>query len=351
MRYLDATEKFQMAFNEQGDRLVGCVTFWRTGNRLCLDTLRQVGMCMIRRQALLRVHIHDPLHSAEGARFVDIENISPNSIPVLQDDSHDWRTVYHHQFHTLFDTTTGPLWRLVFMPNAYSTHKELDENSSKPAELNHMSEEIGVSERTPSIGPSQEGSVELLHCCTIVFGFHHCIVDGSSLMHFLGEFAEVLDALLQSVSVPMKQHPIYKSMTECMPRMSEREWGQWEAVHWSQPATTQSSPGVGVTKPISSVPLFSEILVMSEETLAIEYHVYIWQVSPQLSCGDICQIWMWFEESNMYFCHIENFTYGEINERSFSNPHPRLGRHWFHTHKACWSCAQNHWGYDNGYRH
>ena len=24
----------------------------------------------------------------------------------------------------------------------------------------------------------------------------------------------------------------------------------------------------------------------------------------------------------MYFCKIENFTYGEINERSFSNPHP-----------------------------
>ena len=86
-------------------------------------------------------------------------------------------------------------------------------------------------------------------------------------------------------------------------------------------------PGVGVTKPISSVPLFSEILVMSEETLAIEYHVYIWQVSPQLSCGDICQIWMWFEESNMYFSHIENFVYGEINERSFSNPHPRYVDH------------------------
>ena len=25
----------------------------------------------------------------------------------------------------------------------------------------------------------------------------------------------------------------------------------------------------------------------------------------------------------MYFCEIENFAYGEINERSFSNPHPR----------------------------
>ena len=24
----------------------------------------------------------------------------------------------------------------------------------------------------------------------------------------------------------------------------------------------------------------------------------------------------------MYFCQVENFAYGEINERSFSNPHP-----------------------------
>ena len=31
---------------------------------------------------------------------------------------------------------------------------------------------------------------------------------------------------------------------------------------------------------------------------------------------------MRFEESNMYFYMIENFAYGEINERSFSNPHP-----------------------------
>ena len=58
--------------------------------------------------------------------------------------------------------------------------------------------------------------------------------------------------------------------------------------------------------------------------LIIEYHVYIWQVAPQLSCGDTCQIWMWFKEYNRQFCKIRNFAYGEINERIFSNPHPRL---------------------------
>ena len=56
--------------------------------------------------------------------------------------------------------------------------------------------------------------------------------------------------------------------------------------------------------------------------LVIEHHVHIWQVSPQLSCGDICQIWMWLVESNRYFSRIENFAYGEINEQRFSNPTP-----------------------------
>ena len=67
---------------------------------------------------------------------------------------------------------------------------------------------------------------------------------------------------------------------------------------------------------------FLKFSALSKHTLAIEYHVNIWQVLPQLSCGDTCQIWMWFKESERNFCNIENFAYGEIDERSFSNPHP-----------------------------
>ena len=52
------------------------------------------------------------------------------------------------------------------------------------------------------------------------------------------------------------------------------------------------------------------------------YQVYIWQVSPQLSCGDTWQIWTWLKVSNLYFCKIKISRNGEINERSFRNPHP-----------------------------
>ena len=80
--------------------------------------------------------------------------------------------------------------------------------------------------------------------------------------------------------------------------------------------------------PFRCFPNFSE---SPKHTLAIEYHVYIRQVSPQLSCGDTCQIWMWLKGSNRYFCKIENFAQGEISRQSFSNPHTwalgYLGQH------------------------
>ena len=58
---------------------------------------------------------------------------------------------------------------------------------------------------------------------------------------------------------------------------------------------------------------FPNLSALSKHTLDIKYHVYIWQVSPQLSCGDTCQIWMWFKESNSYFCKTENFAYKPTN--------------------------------------
>ena len=69
---------------------------------------------------------------------------------------------------------------------------------------------------------------------------------------------------------------------------------------------------------------FSHFATLLKHALAIEYHAYIWQVSPQLSCGETWQILMWFQESNRYVRKIGIFAYGEINERSFSNTHPGI---------------------------
>ena len=94
--------------------------------------------------------------------------------------------------------------------------------------------------------------------------------------------------------------------------------------HRIRPMISCAEQGWGLLSqfpPFRYVPNFSALL---KHTLAVEYHVYVCQVSQQLSCGDTCQIWMWFKEFNRYFRMTENLAYGEINERNFSNPHPRM---------------------------
>ena len=55
----------------------------------------------------------------------------------------------------------------------------------------------------------------------------------------------------------------------------------------------------GVTEPIYSIPSFYHFFQNYQNTsLPVEYHIHIWQVPPQLSCGKTCQIWMWFSKSN-----------------------------------------------------
>ena len=52
--------------------------------------------------------------------------------------------------------------------------------------------------------------------------------------------------------------------------------------------------GGGLLSKIPPFRYFPKFSVLPKHMLDIEYHVYIWQVSPQLSCGDTCQIWKWF---------------------------------------------------------
>ena len=80
--------------------------------------------------------------------------------------------------------------------------------------------------------------------------------------------------------------------------------------------------GWGLSNRLSLFRYFPNFSTSPKYMLAIEYHVQIWQMSPQLSCCDTCQKWMRFKECNRYFCEIKNFVYDEIDERSFSNPHP-----------------------------
>ena len=84
------------------------------------------------------------------------------------------------------------------------------------------------------------------------------------------------------------------------------------------------STGDGVTKPFFPFPYFPIFVGSSNDRLPIQYHVHICQMSPQLSCGDTWQIWMWIEESKLYVCSIKISRNGVTDHdqlRSFSDPH------------------------------
>ena len=79
--------------------------------------------------------------------------------------------------------------------------------------------------------------------------------------------------------------------------------------------------GVGVTKPISSVPLFLQFFRLIK---------ILFTFGISRSClADIDAAELWWHLLNMdviwrihlYFCQIKNFTNREINKWSFSNPH------------------------------
>ena len=72
----------------------------------------------------------------------------------------------------------------------------------------------------------------------------------------------------------------------------------------------QYGTGVGVTKPIFSVPLFSTFSVI------VKTNVSYW--ISRLYLAGVAAAQLRWHLSNK----IENFAYGEISERSFSNPHP-----------------------------
>ena len=88
--------------------------------------------------------------------------------------------------------------------------------------------------------------------------------------------------------------------------------------------TQKCQTGVGV-RLISFIPLFSEFSALWKHTLAIEYHVDIWHVPPQLSCGETYEIWIWIKWLSRCICKIKSCAYRKINELIFSNPHPWIG--------------------------
>ena len=99
--------------------------------------------------------------------------------------------------------------------------------------------------------------------------------------------------------------------------------------------------GWGLLKQYHPVHYFPKFSALSKHKLCIEYQVDIWQVSPQLSCGDTCPIWTWknlkgtFARSKILIREkLKNGTHRNHTESLQSN------NDYFHTHLCTvYNCA------------
>ena len=67
---------------------------------------------------------------------------------------------------------------------------------------------------------------------------------------------------------------------------------------------------VGVTHNLFINLSVRDVSEFDEYLLYLWNHIPIWQVSPQLSCGDTCQIWMWYSKPVFWWF----WKFGENND-------------------------------------
>ena len=103
-----------------------------------------------------------------------------------------------------------------------------------------------------------------------------------------------------SDSVFYHEYNLPVPLLSCSPQVGDQRWGY-------------------LSNLLCSVfsPFFSE---WPKHWLLIEYHIHISQVSLQLSCGDTCEIWMWFKGSDWYFCKSNISPDKNIDEQSLVIP-------------------------------
>ena len=80
--------------------------------------------------------------------------------------------------------------------------------------------------------------------------------------------------------------------------------------------------GWGLLNIFSQFRYFLSFSGWSKHWLPVWYHVHIWQVSPQLSCGDTWQIWTLLKISKLYFCSIKVSVTEKLTNGALVTPTP-----------------------------
>ncbi|XP_041378383.1 uncharacterized protein LOC121390595 [Gigantopelta aegis] len=129
------------------------------------------------RYQLLRSRVDD----SDPAKpcFVPMDNFT---VPMETIDSTSWQDVLEERVMSRYNTTTGPLWSVRFLPK--------------------VQYKVGLD--------SEVEDAEYPFLCGVVFGFHHVIIDGCSRIRLADHFLTYLDDVIKGVDTPvepMKMQP------------------------------------------------------------------------------------------------------------------------------------------------
>ncbi|XP_041377663.1 uncharacterized protein LOC121390028 [Gigantopelta aegis] len=135
------------------------------------------------RYQLLRSRVDDS--DPEKPCFVPMDNFT---VPMKTVDSTSWQDVLEERVMARYNTTTGPLWSVSFLPK--------------------VQYKVGLD--------SEVEDAEYPFLCGVVFGFHHVIIDGCSRIRLADHFLTYLDDVIKGVDThvePMKMLPAMEYYT------------------------------------------------------------------------------------------------------------------------------------------
>ena len=117
----------------------------------------------------------------------------------------------------------------------------------------------------------------------------------------------------------------------------------WKENHWNAFGIYTSiniSSGVGVTK----APFVNLSVNKSFDRAKVHVdssnHIHIWQMWSQLSCGDICQIWMWYSIGSQIFKNNGTEEIGLVTPTQDYDFVPSTGHY---LNQCCHSADQDPW--------
>ncbi|XP_077867841.1 uncharacterized protein LOC144357572 [Saccoglossus kowalevskii] len=173
-------ERLLVDFVQLGTFINSYVIFLDSKVQLTQDMLIKAAIKIRSRHPILRMRILDVIDSngVERKFFQPIENSAVDVKSIIGDD---WIEVHSNELATGFDTLNGPLWRLRLLKG--------------------------------TTGASQ---IEDVYKSTFIVTFHHSIIDGITMMHFVDELLDYLDQVVKGNDDIPESLPLYPSLEKAI---------------------------------------------------------------------------------------------------------------------------------------